>query len=238
MYQCSSLTRCDTVKRRQLIRMKKRSTWFLAPTPASTTNNTSSSSSSSTCGGGRGSLDGWRTSTDVLMVDTDTMTDNSQNNSLSVFTPIVIPHTTTVTIKTMTTSTPDNSHQRHKQSPYLHHLNDVSVINRSLLSPYPNFDHHAGSDVSGTSLSSSSSALTPSPVNQPNTHGNHSILSTPDYVNGNHQQHNNGSRSANTAQNTSSPIVTERDVRYFMVENWYGTPVSGKNAAVTQNPSS
>ena len=239
MYQCNSLTRCDTVKRRQIIRMKKRSNWFLAPT-APTTANTSSSSSTSTCGAR--SLDGRRTSSDVMMADPDADMAGNGHNSSSVFTSIVIPHTTAATLKTMTTSTPDNSHKR-QSSPY--HLNDISSINvnRSLLSPHVDHHHH-GSDVSGathSSMSSSSSALTPSPCSghQPNTHSNNSILSTPDYVNGNHHQSNHGNSSTtttstlNNASKSTSPMVTERDVRYFMVENWYGTPVSSKTAAVT-----
>ena len=248
MFQSSSLTRCDTVKRRQIIRMKKRSNWFLAPS-APVPHNTSSSSSSSTCGR---SYDGRRTSSDVLMVDPDCdLVDNSHNNSSSVFTSFVIPHTTSSTLNTVITSTPDNTHARQRQSPYHQHINDISSIttasnvNRSLLTPHHPVDQHSSVNIGGQvpSLSSSSSALMPSPCSgyQP-THCNNSMLSSPDYVNGNHHQHNHGNSSANTTPNnakkSTSPMVTERDVRYFMVENWYGTPVASKNAAVTPSPSS
>lgn len=225
------------------MRLKKRSNWFLAPTAPSnisssfgnttfqsSANATASTSSSSSlhCPGDErrpSSLDGCRASSEIMMDEsTDSEVNRSHDQSTGYVNQVAIPSH----LGMMVTSTPDNSQIR-RQSP-LHqrgqHFNDVSSISNNMLSPNLRA-------VTGSSPSSSSSAgLTPSPCGYPQPSGNHSqiIFASPDYVNGNHhlQQHS-------TPNNTSqrAPMVTERDVRYFMVENWYGTPTTNNTAVVT-----
>ncbi len=155
MYQSSSLSRFDHVRRRQLLRMKKRSNWFLAP------NQSISLGSESVIGSreasvGKSSFEA--TSSDALMSSDGGISDTPQE-----------------------------------------------VLRLSSDGSYLDDAHHSD-----------------------NMHKPLTRLQPPDIVNGNHAA-SSSSPSNTPPRKHSSPahVVTEKDVRYFMVENWYGSPAAG-----------
>ena len=160
MYQSSSLSRFDHVRRRQLLRMKKRSNWFLGP------NQSISLDSESVLGSqeasvGKCSLDA--TSSDALMSDITASDGGTSDGKPEV----------------------------------LRISSDGSYLD----------DAHTTTTTTDTSH-----------------HHTRSRLQPPDIVNGNHAPRSSNSNTPTRKHSSPSHQVTEKDVRYFMVENWYGTP--------------
>ena len=178
IYQSSSLSRFDYVRRRQIIRMKKRSNWFLAPNMSAT----SADSHSSFLGSrdrsvGRSSFDG--TSSDALMSDVTDRSDGGMSD---------------------THYSEGMRLSADVETSFLETSHDQSMI---------------GSQLAATT---------------PNSRGGNprSRLQPPDFINGNHSA-SGTSPSLTPSPRPSTPShtsITERDVRCFMVENWYGSPAS------------
>ncbi len=184
IYQSSSLSRFDYVRRRQIIRMKKRSNWFLAPNMGATSGDSHSSFlGSRERSVGRSSFD--NTSSDALMSDVTDRSDGGFSDTL---------HSEGVRLSTeVDTSFLDTSHdQSMTGSEYASHV---------------------------------AAAASRGPGNPRNTR-----LQPPDFINGNHSAAGSPrSVSLTPSPSHTSPsntTISEKDVRCFMVENWYGSPAS------------
>ncbi len=226
IYQSSSLSRFDYVRRRQIIRMKKRSNWFLAPNISAT----SADSHSSFLGSrdrsvGRSSFDG--TSSDALMSDVTDRSDGGMSDT---------HYSEGMRLSTEAdTSFLDSSH-------------DQSMIGTELtaggggvaLTTTPASHTHAhafgprgdaavvkATPTTATTISSSSGGNSSGSSSNPRHK-----LQAPDFINGNHSASSAPTPSPSLTPSPRPPStpshssISEKDVRCFMVENWYGSPAS------------
>ncbi len=205
IYQSSSLSRFDYVRRRQIIRMKKRSNWFLAPNMSAT----SADSHSSFLGSrdrsvGRSSFDG--TSSDALMSDVTDRSDGGLSDT-------------------------------HFSEGMQHHRMSTEVDSSFLDTSHD--QSLTGSEIAAPTATSFGSSSNNPPLRGLGGGGGgegsrnypaamRSKLHAPDFINGNHSA-SGTSPSLTPSPRPSTPShssITEKDVRCFMVENWYGSPAS------------
>ena len=178
IYQSSSLSRFDYVRRRQIIRMKKRSNWFLETNMSATSADSHSSFlDSRERSVGRSSFDG--TSSDALMSDVTDRSDGGMSDT---------------------------------------HYSEGMRLSTDVDSSFLDTSHDQS--MTGSELVAATS----------NRRGVNprSKLQTPDFINGNHSA-SGTSPSLTPSPRPSTPShssITEKDVRCFMVENWYNSPAS------------
>lgn len=219
----TSLNRFDNVKRRQMIRMKKRSNWFLSPAASKTGTSTSIDTESmmgsreQSVGGksSKSSIDA--VSSEALSVDAATTSDGGISDGGGARTPYDVE----CTFDEVTSSSHRNNHHHHtvllSSAPKSDPLSKRSIITTTTTvhQDIVNGNHKGSTPVTTPVITSSH--VTP--------RGSHNLMvATPPPWNSSHSRSPSPANTTSTTSGGGRGVSMEREVRYFMVENYYGTP--------------